>query len=396
MRGDRRRPPHRGEPASQRLTINGRFLLQDVTGVQKVAIEFVQALDSLLAEGAYPGLEVELLVPTRGRLVTSPELKVISLRRAGLLTSHAWEQCELPFLVGGGPLLCLGNLAPLALLLTRRVPVHTMVHDLSYQYFPAAYSRAFRFAYRVVIPVVLARSARVFTVSETESSAIRRRYGRLIGRDRLIAVQNGGGEGATEAQPSSHRASREPGVPEVPTRSARDRTCLYVGSLTKRKNAEGLALAAIRLARDADLDFVFVGANGSSFEEIGLTIPRDVAHRITFLGQVNDAERIEEEYRRAHVFLFPSFYEASPLPPVEAMRFGCPVVAADIPSLRERCDGAVLYCDPHDVDSIVGQVRQVMNNAIVWEELQAAGLERASRFSWRTQVQTVLAETLGS
>jgi glycosyltransferase involved in cell wall biosynthesis len=170
----------------------------------------------------------------------------------------------------------------------------------------------------------------------------------------------------------------------------RDRRCLYVGSLTRRKNADGLARAAVEIVRTTDMDFVFVGATGASFESAGMSVPADVAGRIHFLGQVNDAARIEAEYRRASVFLFPSFYEASPLPPVEAMRFGCPVVAADIPSLRERCGDAVLYCDPHDVGSMVEQVRRATSQPTMWEDLQAAGIEQAARFSWRNQARTLL------
>jgi glycosyltransferase involved in cell wall biosynthesis len=373
-----------------RLAVNGRFLLQDVTGVQKVAIEFVRALDALVADGAYPGLEVDLVAPAKGSLVTTPALEAVNLRRAGRLSGHAWEQLELPGIVGPGPLLCLGNLAPLPLLLGRRVPVYTMVHDLSYKYFPSAYSRGFRSLYNAVVPVVLARSERVFTVSVSEANAIRSHYGHRVGPDRLIAVQNGGGESRPTASPTDVPDPAGRGTEEVPSRTAREHRCLYVGSLTRRKNAEGLARAAMRLVREADAEFVFVGATGSSFEQIGLEIPPELADRIHFLGQVNDPGRIEAEYRRASVFVFPSFYEASPLPPIEAMRWGCPVVAGDIPSLRERCGDAALYCDPADVDAIVRQTRRVLENADVWEHLSRTGLQQAARFSWRSQVRAVL------
>lgn len=379
-----------GRDDSMRLAIDGRFLVQDVTGVQKVAIEFVRALDVMLAAGELPGLEVVVLAPRNGTLVTTPDYKVVELRREGRWSGHAWEQLELPRLVGSDPLLCLGNLAPLALLLAGR-PVHTMVHDLSYKYFPSAYSRRFRAAYNVLVPLVLARSRTVFTVSQSERSAILGHYRRLIDPDRLVAVQNGGGEGAAQARPSDSVDSREPGSPDVPSLGARDRRCLYVGSLTRRKNALGLARTAVELVRTTDLDFVFVGATGASFEEAGMTIPADLSSRIHFLGQVNDPARIEAEYRRASAFLFPSHYEASPLPPVEAMRYGCPVVAADIPSLRERCGDAVLYCDPNDGASMVAQVRRVTDDGVEWARLQAAGLDRAAQFSWVEQARTVLA-----
>lgn len=362
------------------LVVNGRFLLQDVTGVQRVGIEFVRALDRMLESGEYPGLDVELVVPARGDLVTTPPLRRVRLRRAGRTTSHLWEQVELPRLAGRRPLLCLGNTAPVPRLLTGRRAVHTMVHDLSYAYFPQAYSRAFRLLYSTVVPVALARSSTVFTVSRSEAAAMRERHPRLLAHDRLVAVQNGGGEGATSA--------------EVPGRARRRRRCLYVGSLTRRKNAAGLVRAAVQLVSGGDVEFVFVGATGASFEESGVTVPEELADRVTFLGQVNDPATLEELYRSAAVFLFPSFYEASPLPPVEAMRWGCPVVVGDIPSLRERCGDAASYVDPGDVDAAVAEVRRLLDDDTLWDERQRAGLTQAATYSWETQARQVVDRVL--
>jgi glycosyltransferase involved in cell wall biosynthesis len=377
-----------------RLAVDGRFLLQDITGVQKVALEFVTALDRLLSQGAYPGLTVDLLVPASGAMVAEPRLDQIRLHRAGRLGGHAWEQLELPRLTGSDPLLCLGNVAPASLLLRHRVPVFTMVHDLSYKYYPAAYSRAFRLAYGMLVPLALARSERVFTVSQAERESILRCYPRLDSH-RLVAVQNGGGEGAAGAAVSDRAESRERGAGAVPARKLRERQCLYVGSLTRRKNAHGLLEAAVEIVRDGRTTFTFVGSTGASFERLGLHVPPELKGRLRFLGQVNDPAVIEEEYRRAAVFVFPSFYEASPLPPIEAMRFGCPVVAADIPSLRERCGDAAVYCDPGDRSSIVGQVRTVLESADRWDELQRRGLAWAGTFTWASQVRTILAHVYG-
>lgn len=383
--------PRRPAPAGfNRLNIDGRFLLQDVTGVQRVAIEFVRALDDMLIEGELPGLEVVVLVPGRGQFVTTPDYQVVEVRRSGRLGSHAWEQLELPGLARSGPLLCLGNLAPMASLLSRRTPVFTMVHDLSYVYYPLAYSRRFRFAYRALMPVVLARSRRVFTVSNAERSAILDRYANIISHDRLVAVQNGGGEGALDARITNDPGVLESSATEIPSQSLRSKQGLYVGSLTRRKNAANLIRAAEELVRTSDVDFVFVGSTGASFEETGVSLSADVEGRIHFLGQINDPELIEAEYRRASVFLFPSHYEASPLPPVEAMRWGCPVVAADIPSLRERCGDAVVYCDPSDIGSIVRQAQAVLERPDEWRQLQLSGLTQAAKYSWRKQVRTVL------
>jgi len=355
--------------------INGRFLLQNVTGVQRVGIEFLRALDELLGDGLYPDLYVEVLVPAREELVTELKLANIPLRPVGRLRGVAWEQVELSRHVRGATLLCLGNTAPAARLLRRKWPTYVMVHDLSYKYFPDAYSRGFRTLYQALMPVVLARSNHVFTVSKSEAASILEACPRFITAERLTVVQNGGGE-ATTHQPVGLEK--------------RNRGALYVGSLTKRKNVDGLIAAAIELARHDDLDTVIVGGTGAIFDDEDRLLPADVTDRIQFLGQINDPDVLVELYRSASVFLFPSFYEASPLPPIEAMTHGLPVVSSDIPSLRERCGDAAVYCDPSLVSSIVGATRTLTQDDQYWAEAQGRGLVVAARYTWAVQVQAVL------
>lgn len=373
-----------------RLSVNGRFLLQEVTGVQRVAVEFVQALDELLSEGAFPGLEATIWLPRAGMLVTQLDLKSVKVRREGRLTGHAWEQLDLPRLAGRSALLCLGNTAPIVRLIRRRAPTYTFVHSLAYKYFPSTYSRSFRLFYRLVMPLVLARSTHIFTVSASEEASILRHYPRLVDVHRITAVPNGGGEAAVGAQVSSQAASLQPGAPDMPAAGLRPQTCLYVGSLTRLKNGGGLLRAAVELVDALNVEFVFVGATGANFEKVGLKVPDRVRGQIVFLGQVNDPERIEALYRQARVLVFPSFYESSGLPVVEAMSFGSPVVCSDIGSLRERCGDAAVYCDPADVTSIVNQVTHLLSDENLWQDLQRRGLAQAAKFLWRRQVEAVL------
>jgi len=365
---------------TKRLVINGRFLTQRVTGVQRVGIEFCLALDEMLSSGALPPeIEVEVLVPKSAHLVTPIAPRALRLRRAGWFSGHLWEQIALPLVAGRSELLNLGNTAPFLSLLASPHRTSVMVHDLSYRYFPAAYGRTFRWFYNLAMPLILWRARAIFTVSESERSAILREFPRYRRLNRIVAVQNG-----TMAVPSIARAPRE----------HRARNCLYVGSLTKRKNAAGLLHAAIELARSHDAYFTFVGANGPNFEEVDVAIPEDVTDRIRFLGQVDDVEMLATEYERAAVFVFPSFYEASPLPPTEAMSHGCPVVVSDIPSLRERCGDAAIYCDPSTIDSIVKATVKLLDSPETWREYQARGFARAGDFTWETQVRRVLATAL--
>ena len=261
-----------------------------------------------------------------------------------------------------------------------------MVHDLSYKYFPDAYSWMFRMLYGLLVPAVLAKADHIFTVADTELEAIRAQYPRLLARDRITALQNGGGEAAPGMNASDLIAGAQPGESPLPSREARGRRCLYVGSLTRRKNAAGLLRAARLIVGAGEGEFTIVGATGSSFEEALEPIPYDDRDGIELLGQVNDWDTLEDLYRRAAVFVFPSFYEASPLPPIEAMSLGCPVVAADIPSLRERCGEAALYCDPTSAEEISAVTLRLLNDDALWSEMQHRGLDRARSFTWRRQV----------
>ena len=326
------------------LVVNGRFLTQRITGVQRYAHELLRALDRILSKK--PELSVTVLTPRLSGI--RPKWQNIALREVGHLSGHAWEQFELPWYARGKILFCPGNTAPLFSLLTKRHVVVT-VHDLSYKYFPEAYRPAFRLWYRLIIPAVLRRADAVITVSEAERRAILAHYPEAT--ERLHAIQNGG------LDPEFSQVHLTVDTPQ--------KYILYVGSLSKRKNIAGIVEAASRLARKRGFHFVFVGSTASSLATAAIEVPDDIRSRMTFVGQIDDIEKLIRYYRGATCLLFPSFYEASPLPPIEAMACGCPVIAAEIPALTERCGNAAAYCDPHRVDSIVAAVERVIDDPLL-------------------------------
>lgn len=345
------------------LVINGRFLTQAVTGVQRYARELLTAFDDLA--GQRSGLVVRLLTP-RIAAEAVPVLRHIRHEVVGRLRGHAWEQLELPRRVGRGTLFCPGNTAPIGSLLGRGRVVVT-VHDLSYRYFPDAYSRGFKLLYNRLIPLVLRRADRVITVSESERRAIVGHYPSAAGR--LVAIQNGGlPVGIDEQAPAADGG-------DMPT-------VLYVGSLSKRKNFPGMLETAVRLARRRPVRFAFVGGTATALNATLAEVPADVRDRIRFHGQVEDWDTLLAAYRNASCFLFPSFYEASPLPPIEAMGCGCPVIAGDIPSLRERCGDAAIYCVPEDVGSIADAVERLLDDGTLRDRLRVSGYAQARRYSW--------------
>src|SRR5271156_3534904 len=90
------------------FVINGRFLTQRITGVQRYARELVQAFDEILDSD--PSIRITVLCP---RLSTTvPAWRNIELRQVGRLQGHIWEQIELPLYARGKALFCPANTAP--------------------------------------------------------------------------------------------------------------------------------------------------------------------------------------------------------------------------------------------------------------------------------------------
>jgi glycosyltransferase involved in cell wall biosynthesis len=352
------------------IVINGRFLTQDITGVQRYARELLSALDVIL--DAEPNIRLTVISP---RLVDAPPVwRNISLRQVGHLRGHVWEQFELPWYSRGKTLFCAGNTAPVVSLLGTQ-PVIVTVHDLSYKYFPEAYSWAFRLWYEFNMPLVLRYARSVVTVSESERRAIIAHYPEADVR--LRAISHGG----------------LPAGLAVDALSVADRGesyVLYVGSLSKRKNFPLMFEAACRLAREHGFNFVFVGDAPRGLVASALHVPNDIASKIKFVGNINDTADLISYYQGAACFLFPSLYESSGLPPIEAMACGCPVIVSEIPALRERCGDAAIYCDPYDIDSIISAVVCIMGDAALRSKLSAAGHQRAIGYTWKACARATL------
>ena len=86
-------------------------------------------------------------------------------------------------------------------------------------------------------------------------------------------------------------------------------------------------------------------------------------------------------YRRARAVLFPSSAEGFGLPVIEALACGAPVLASDLPVLREVGGEAVLYCPVGDVEAWTQTLLLALSKDDMFP-LRQARLAQASRFTW--------------
>ncbi len=103
---------------------------------------------------------------------------------------------------------------------------------------------------------------------------------------------------------------------------------------------------------------------------------------VEFPGFVPQKDLIEL-YRKALVFVYPSYYEGFGFPVLEAMACGTPVVSSNASSLPEVGGEAVIYVEPFDVESIAEGINKVLNlDDLIYQRMIQKGLEQAGKFSW--------------
>jgi len=96
-------------------------------------------------------------------------------------------------------------------------------------------------------------------------------------------------------------------------------------------------------------------------------------------------------YSMALALIEPSLYEGFGLPVLEAMACGTPVVANDIPVLREVGGRAVRLIDATDSEGLARALENLAEDPATRVAMSREGLEHSAAFSWRQTAR----ETLG-
>jgi glycosyltransferase involved in cell wall biosynthesis len=341
------------------IFINGRFLTQRVTGVQRFARETLRALDLLLAAGrASSPFEFVVLAP---RGTTAPVLRRIRFERVGPFSGHVWEQITLPQASRGGLLLGFGPTGPLV----KRRQIVT-IHDASVHVVPHAFSRAFRIWYKLALPILAQRSACVMTVSNFSRSEVIRHFG---ARAQAVFVSGEGWEHVLRVVPN-------PAVLRAHGLRPQEYV-LAVSSVAPHKNFDVVA-RSLRHLTDCHLKVVVVGATS---ERVFGCRERSESTPLEFLGHVDDSS-LRALYENAAAFIHPSFYEGFGIPPLEAMALGCPVIASNAAAIPEVCGAGAWYFDPEDEADLARQIRRIFSSPDEREKLRRLARQQLQKHSW--------------
>ena len=343
-----------------KLYINGRFLTQPMTGVERYAYNICKALARLH--------QPFTIVCPKAPVHQNYDVSDLNIVHFGVGNSHFWEQCVLPFFfIGKKDYLVLSFTGLGSILIRHKVMT---VHDLSFLKNPSWYSRAYYWYYRFMTPLAVKTSRHILTVSEFSKSEILRFYP-FLKPERISVVYNAIDRQLFKTSPAPSQGG------EV--------FVLCVSSLDPRKNFARLIEACQGLT---GAKLYIVGKYNRVFsQQMDLDTSSD---NIRFLGRVSDEELVRL-YNQATCFVFPSLYEGFGLPPLEAMACGCPVLVSDIPVEREVCGDAAQYFNPLEPNDILHTITQYLNDAdVIKEKMRQKGYENITRFSWEKSAEVLI------
>jgi glycosyltransferase involved in cell wall biosynthesis len=365
-----------------RIGLDGRPLLGRRTGIGRYVFEICRELDAVL-----PNAEFYVYVPEPVELpVASPRwcCRVETSSWARGLKPIAWLKLRAGRLCRRDHLDVFWGSATLFPRLPADVRRVSTVYDLAFRLAPETMGRTHLIAHRMFFERDVRRA------------------------DHLVAISNGtaarlqawlGGPLPSVAPPAAALAFRPSDSRAVAhTLAGFGITVpffLAVGTWEPRKNLE-LLVQVFRALRAAGefLDYQLVLAGGAGWKDerlrdllgvSGTLDARVVTAGVMAVGFVPD-ELLAHLYAGCRAFVFPSRYEGFGLPVLEARACGAPVVASDLPEIREAGGDGGIYIPPTP-DGLRYGLRHVVS--------ASPALPHASDFlpTWRDSA-TVLARYL--
>jgi len=169
------------------------------------------------------------------------------------------------------------------------------------------------------------------------------------------------------------------------------KVALYAGHLFSWKGVHTLADAAAFLPQDVDI--YFLGGTEEDRGALQAYIAKRRLSRIHFIAH-QTPDRVPMYLRSADVLVLPntakeeaSRVETSPVKLFEYLSSGTPIVASDLPSIREIVsEREVLFAKPDDPKSFAETIVKALNDG---SERPEAGKRLAALHSWEARAQKI-------
>ncbi|HBI33653.1 MAG TPA: hypothetical protein DEA43_03480 [Candidatus Moranbacteria bacterium] len=270
---------------------------------------------------------------------------------------------------------------------SKKVKIVTIVHDISFNFFPQFIKFSDLFFLKTLIPLSLKRADKIVGVSQFTRDEIIKYY--KINPEKVEWIHNSISDEFLNSNISSEQLENVREKYHLPKKFI-----LYLGTLQPRKNVSHLVAAFARIKDSLGGTKLVVCGNiegHNADSQIKKNVVKfDLEEDVVFPGFIDEQDKVAV-FALAHSFVFPSLYEGFGIPVLEAMSQGVPVLSSDIPSLKEIAETSALFFDLESLDDFSKKLYDISMDLDLRSELIRLGKQRVSFFSWEKSAQKMLA-----
>ncbi|MGL5550634.1 MAG: glycosyltransferase [Culicoidibacterales bacterium] len=153
-----------------------------------------------------------------------------------------------------------------------------------------------------------------------------------------------------------------------------------------QKDQDTLVKAMVLLPNDYELLLVGNGERKEILEQ--LVAELQLQEKISFLGIRSDVEQV---IKSADVFVLSSHWEGLPLSVIEAMAAGIPIVASEVPGLKETVQGVGLLFEHENPQQLAEIIQTLTADEKLYRKCVEQGKAMSSQYDFKTKVSEHLA-----
>ncbi|MCL5432853.1 MAG: glycosyltransferase family 4 protein [Patescibacteria group bacterium] len=177
-----------------------------------------------------------------------------------------------------------------------------------------------------------------------------------------------------------------------PRKRRRKLLILYLGRLKLYKNVKFFIYLAQRVLREIpELEFIIAGDGEEKSKLKKIVNQLNLEGKIKFLGRVTEEEKIRL-YQKSYVFVNPSLMEGWGITTIEANACGVPVIASDVPGLRDSVNNPEtgFLAESNNINDFTYKTLLILKNKRLRDKMSVSARKWSEKFNWQNSAEKFL------
>jgi len=258
----------------------------------------------------------------------------------------------------------------------------TTIHDLTFIHFPDLVEKNNLAHLNRVVKRSVRSSDFIITVSEAVKAELVQKFSILS--EKIVTIPIPPDEEFNKK--NTNEVHLKYGIPT-------QKYIFFISTMEPRKNIPLLIEAYSRLPQDlrSEYSLVLSGGMGWKSEKSIAALKKAQQERLNIIhtGYIDEQDK-SSLYQQSSAFIFPSLYEGFGMPVLEAAASKVPIVASDIPVLREAAGSGALYFDPTSSIALTSAIEKILTDEQLRNKLVMNASKHLATFSWEKNARKII------